>query len=110
MVSTITTALACLSAEFTMKVANRGYWLLDLLGKRHLAWFVVAHAMLHRMPDQLVICEEDAMSSSMPMLNVMKTNIEGKQLAPNPRHSLKTAPLEKPDASTTEYNAAPCRR
>ncbi|KRX86078.1 hypothetical protein T4A_10768 [Trichinella pseudospiralis] len=104
---------------------------MNVTGKRHLAWFVVAHAMLHRMPDQLVICEEDAMSSSMPMLNVMKTNIEGKQLAPNPRycfrvtkickkknkadqrpsrHSLKTAPLEKPDASTTEYNAAPCRR
>ncbi|KRY84480.1 hypothetical protein T4D_7355 [Trichinella pseudospiralis] len=79
-------------------------------GKRHLAGVVVVHAMCRCMPYQFLICEEDAMSSSMPMLNVMKTDIEGKRLTTNPRHSLKTAPLEKPDALTTEDNAAPCRR
>ncbi|KRZ13038.1 hypothetical protein T11_7225 [Trichinella zimbabwensis] len=34
------------------------------------------------MHDQLVVCQEDKMSSFGPMLKVMKTQIEGKQLAP----------------------------
>ncbi|KRY84448.1 hypothetical protein T4D_12239 [Trichinella pseudospiralis] len=46
-------------------------------GKRHLAGVVVVHAMCRCMPYHFLICEEDAMSSSMPMLNVMKTDIEG---------------------------------
>ncbi|KRX86220.1 hypothetical protein T4E_4720 [Trichinella pseudospiralis] len=54
-------------------------------GERHLAGVVVVHAMCRCMPYQFLICEEDAMSSSMPMLNVMKTDIEGKRLTTNPR-------------------------
>ncbi|KRY96951.1 hypothetical protein T11_8249 [Trichinella zimbabwensis] len=48
------------------------------------------------MHDQLVVCQEDKMSSFRPMLKVMKTQIEGKQLAPK----------RTSDASTTKDNAA----
>ncbi|KRX86229.1 hypothetical protein T4E_3670 [Trichinella pseudospiralis] len=55
----------------------------------HLAWVVVAHAMLHYMPDQLAICQDNEMSSSMLMLKVIKTVIEGKQLTPNAQSCFK---------------------
>ncbi|KRY64273.1 hypothetical protein T4A_11691 [Trichinella pseudospiralis] len=61
--------------------------------ERHLAGVVVVHAMCRCMPYQFLICEEDAMSSSTPMLNVMKTDIEGKRLTTNPRPaSIETFP------------------
>ncbi|KRZ68886.1 hypothetical protein T10_7423 [Trichinella papuae] len=60
---------------------------------------VIARAVLHCMHDQLVVYEDDKMSSFRPMLKVMKTQIEGKQLAPK----------RTSDASTTKDNAAPSR-
>ncbi|KRY92177.1 hypothetical protein T4D_15802 [Trichinella pseudospiralis] len=42
--------------------------MMDVKGEGHLAWVVVDHTMLHCIPDQLVICQEDEISSFMPML------------------------------------------
>ncbi|KRZ13082.1 hypothetical protein T11_3989 [Trichinella zimbabwensis] len=53
---------------------------LNIIQVPHLAWVLVACALLHCMHDQLVICQDDEMSSFMPMLKVMKTEIDGKQL------------------------------
>ncbi|KRY84471.1 hypothetical protein T4D_3907 [Trichinella pseudospiralis] len=101
----------------------------NIIQRPHLAWVVVAHALLHCMPDQLLICQDDEMSSPMLILKVIKTEIQGKQLTPNARscfrlpevsekyrvdqhpfsHCQKIAPFQKLDALTTDDNAAPCR-
>ncbi|KRY98920.1 hypothetical protein T4B_5285 [Trichinella pseudospiralis] len=110
-----------------MDVKGEGY---NRIQRPNLASVAVGHAMLHYMHNELVICQDNKISSFMLMLKVMKTQIEVTQLTLITRygftvveicgknrvcqlpfrHSLKTAPLEKPDALNTEDNAAPCRR
>ncbi|KRY76157.1 hypothetical protein T4B_15623 [Trichinella pseudospiralis] len=68
----------------------------------HLAWVVVAHALLHCMPDQLLICQDNEMSSPMLILKVIKTVIEGKQLTPNAQSCFKL-PEDSEKASSIHF-------
>ncbi|KRY91696.1 hypothetical protein T4D_5963 [Trichinella pseudospiralis] len=60
-----------------MEAKGEGY---NIIQRPHLASVAVGHAMLHYMHNELVICQNNKISSFMLMLKVMKTQIEVTQL------------------------------
>ncbi|KRY98303.1 hypothetical protein T4B_13601 [Trichinella pseudospiralis] len=60
-----------------MDVKGEGY---NIIQRPLLASVAVGHAMLHYMHNELVICQDNKISSFMLMLKVMKTQIEVTQL------------------------------